>query len=90
MHVPNLRTCAFVFAAASVSLTMSSPAHADGMSDPNKAAALCTGDAYKARTDAEIQRCCDNMVGLSGKQKLKQCVAEATKLVGGKKEKPKQ
>ena len=90
MYTSNLRACAFLFAAASASLTMSLPAHADGLSDPNKAAALCTGDAYKARTDAEIQRCCDNMVGLSGKQKLKQCMAEATKLVGSKKEKPKQ
>jgi len=85
MYVPNLRACAL--AVASVSLTMFSSAHADGMSDPNKAAALCTNDAYKARTDTEIQRCCDNMVGLSGKQKLKQCVAEAKKIV---KEKPKQ
>ena len=81
MHVPSLHTCAFAFAAACISLTASSPARADGMSDPGKAAALCTNDAYKARTDAEIQRCCDNMVGLSGKQKLKQCVAEAKKIV---------
>lgn len=81
MHILNLRVCAFVFAATAVSLAMSSPARADGMSDPNKAATLCTGDAYKARTDPEIQRCCDNMVGLSGKQKLKQCVVEAKKIV---------
>ena len=75
MHVPNLRASAFLLAAATVFLAPSTVVRADGTSDPAKAASMCANDAYKAYTDAEIQRCCSNMFVMDPKKTLtKQCV----------------